>query len=161
MQQFGGYFGDQPPKNLDELIERLQQQMAQAQSLLQSLSPEDREALGNVLKSTFDQATQYELAKLMANLEALHPSDKLRKQYPFAGEESLSYDEAMKLMEVLQKMDRLEEQFKESQYSRSLDAIDDELVRLAPIVNGEQRVPIYVVDVRVRRDFSDFGIHCG
>ncbi len=30
MKQFGDFFGDNPPKNLDELIERLQQQIAQA-----------------------------------------------------------------------------------------------------------------------------------
>jgi transcriptional/translational regulatory protein YebC/TACO1 len=56
-----------------------------------------------------DDTTQYELAKLAANLEALYPSDKLSKQYPFSGEESISYAEAMKLMEMLQKMDKLEE----------------------------------------------------
>jgi uncharacterized protein with von Willebrand factor type A (vWA) domain len=60
-----GYFGDQPPKNLDELIERLQQQMAQAQSLLQSLSPEDREALGNVLKSTFESQKRVAVPEVM------------------------------------------------------------------------------------------------
>ena len=32
MQEFGSFFGDNPPQNLDELIERLQQQIAQAQS---------------------------------------------------------------------------------------------------------------------------------
>jgi len=42
MQQFGDFFGPQPPQSLDELIERMQSQIAQAQSLLDSLSPEDR-----------------------------------------------------------------------------------------------------------------------
>src|SRR4030042_2934625 len=45
MKEFGDFFGDNPPKNLDELIERLQQQMAQAQSLLESLSPAGRQEL--------------------------------------------------------------------------------------------------------------------
>jgi len=76
-----------------------------------------------------DQSTQYEMAKLAANMEALYPTDKLHRQYPFSGEESISYSEALKLMEQLQKMDQLEDQFKESQHRRSLDAIDEQLVK--------------------------------
>jgi len=129
MEQFGDYFGPQPPQNFDELMERLQSQIAQAQSLLDSLSPEDRESLENALQSVLDKGTQYELAKLAANLEALYPSDKLRRQYPFSGEESISYTEALKLMEILQKIDRLEAQLKDSQYNRSLDVIDEKLLR--------------------------------
>ncbi|MFH0769367.1 MAG: VWA domain-containing protein [Chloroflexota bacterium] len=129
MEQFGDFFGPQPPQNLDELIERLQSQMAQAQSLLDSLSPADRQALDNLLKSMLDEATQYELAKLAANLEALYPSDGLHKQYPFSGEESISYNEALKLMEMLQKMDKLETQLRESQSNRSLDVVDEKLLK--------------------------------
>ncbi|MFC2072210.1 VWA domain-containing protein [Chloroflexota bacterium] len=129
MEQFGDYFGPNPPQNLDELVERLQSQMAQAQSLLDSLSAEDRETLESLLQSMLDDSTQYELAKLAANLEALYPNDKLRKQYPFSGEESVSYTEALKLMEMLQKMDELEKQLRDSQYNRSLDAIDEKLLR--------------------------------
>ncbi len=129
MQQFGQFFGPQPPQSLDELTERLQSQIAQAQSLLDSLSPEDRESLENLLRSMLDEGTQYELAKLVANLELLSPSDKLRRQYPFSGEEPISYTEALKLMEMLQKMDKLEAQLRESQYSRSLDVVDEKLLR--------------------------------
>jgi len=129
MEQFGHYFGPQPPQNLNELIERLQNQIAQAQSLLDSLSPEDRRALENLLQSVLDEGTQHELAQLAANLELLYPSDKLRRQYLFSGEESISYTEALKLMEMLQKMDKLERQLKDSQYNRSLDAVDKQLVQ--------------------------------
>jgi len=129
MQQFGNFFGDQPPENLDEMIERLQSQIAQAQSLLESMSPEDRKALEDLMQSMLDEATQYELAKMAANLEALYPSDKLQREYPFSGEESISYTEALKLMEMLQDMDKLETQFKDAQWSRSLDDVDEEMVR--------------------------------
>jgi len=128
MEQFGDLFGPERPQNLDELMERLQNQIAQAQSLLDSLSPEDRQALQDVLQSALDEGTQYEFAKLAANMDALYPSDRLHKPYPFSGEESISYTEALKLMETLQKMDQLESQFRGSQYSRSLDDIDEQLV---------------------------------
>jgi uncharacterized protein with von Willebrand factor type A (vWA) domain len=129
MSQFGNFFGPEPPQSLDELIERMQQQIAQAQSLMNSLSPKDRQELQELLQSMLDDATQYELAKLANNLEALYPSDELRQRYPFSGEEPVSYTEALRLMESLQKMDRLETQFKESQYRRSLDSVDEQLVQ--------------------------------
>ena len=129
MEQFGDYFGPQPPQNLDALIEHLQSQIAQAQSLLDSLSEEDRNSLENLLQSALDEETQRELAKLAANLETLYPSDSLRRQYPFSGEESISYTEALKLMELLQKMDKLEAQLKDSQYNRSLEVVDKQLFK--------------------------------
>ena len=129
MEQFGGFFGPEPPQNLDELVERLQNQIAQAQSLLDSMSAKDRQALEELLQSMMDEATQYELAKMAANLEALFPSEELRRRYPFTGEESLSYSEALKLMETLQKMDELEGQLRESQYSRSLDSVNEKLLK--------------------------------
>jgi uncharacterized protein with von Willebrand factor type A (vWA) domain len=129
MQQFGDFFGPNPPKNLDELIEQMQRQMAQAQSLLESLSPEDRQSLEDMLNSMFDEGTQFEMAKLAANLEALYPGDDLRQRYRFSGEESLSYTEAMKLMEELQKMDRLQEQLAQAQRSFSTEGIDEKLLK--------------------------------
>jgi uncharacterized protein with von Willebrand factor type A (vWA) domain len=129
MRQYGEFFGPNPPKNLDELVERMQQQMAQAQSLLDSLSPADREAMESMMNSMFDEATQLEMAKLAANLEQLYPSDDLRQRYKFTGEESLSYSEAMKLMEELQKMDRLQDQLNQAQRSSSLNGIDEDLVK--------------------------------
>ena len=129
MREFGDFFGPNPPKDLDELIERMQQQIAQAQSLMDSLSPEDRQSLENMINSMFDESTQFEMAKLAANLEALYPSDDLRQRYRFTGEESVSYSEAMKLMEELQKMDRLQDQLSQAQRSFSLDGVDEELLK--------------------------------
>ena len=129
MEQFGSFFGPNPPQSLDELIERLQKQTAQAQSLLESMSAEDRNSLDSLLRSMLDEATQYELAKMNANLEALYPGEKLGRQYNFTGEESISYSEAMKLMEMLQEMDKLESELKEAQYNRSLDTIDEEMLK--------------------------------
>ncbi len=129
MDEFGDFFGPDPPRSLDELIERLQNQIAQAQSLMNSLSPEDRAELQNILQSMLDETTQFELAKLGAYLERLFPGDMLQNQYPFSGEESVSYNEALKLMETLQKMDKLESQFRDSRFNHSLDKVDEQLVR--------------------------------
>jgi len=129
MQQFGGFFGENPPQSLEELVERLQDQIAQAQSLMDSLSPEVRRELQDLLDGMLDEATKYELAKMASHLERLFPNDEARRRFPFSGEESLSYREAMKLMETLQKMDRLEQQMRASQNDPSLDNIDNDLVK--------------------------------
>jgi iron complex outermembrane receptor protein len=42
-------------------------------------------------------------------------------------------------------------------YISRIDAIDDDLVRLAPIIDGKLRVPIYIADVRASGLFHEFG----
>ncbi len=129
MQQFGDFFGPNPPKNLDELIQRLQDQMAQAQALMESLSPADRQELQNLIDSMLDESTKYEMAKMVANMESLYPGWLEPQRYSFSGNESISYSEALKLMEQLQKMDKLEGQFQDSRHYDSLNEIDEKLVR--------------------------------
>jgi len=98
MKEFGQFFGDNPPKDLDELLERLMQQMAQAQALVESLSPADRQELQNLIDSMLDESTKYEAAKMMANMEALFPGFMDAEGYDFSGKESLSYSESLKMM---------------------------------------------------------------
>ncbi len=126
-QQFGDFFGGDP-YDLDELIQNLQGQIAQAQSLMESLSPEIRQELQDLLDSMLDPATKDELARTASNLERLLPNERMGNGYPFSGEESVSFEEAMKLMETLQKMETLEQQMK-GQYDPSLNNIDDELLK--------------------------------
>src|SRR4030042_1790812 len=89
MQQFGDFFGDNPPRNLDELIERLQRQIAQAQSLMESLSPEIQQELQELMDSMLDNVTKQELARMASYMERLFPSDGLQQRYPFSGDESV------------------------------------------------------------------------
>jgi uncharacterized protein with von Willebrand factor type A (vWA) domain len=128
MEKYGQYFGPNPPKDLDELMERLKQQIAQAQALMNSLSAEQRQSLQEMMDSLMDQATRDEMERLSSNLQALDPDFFPGMPYEFSGDESLSYDEAMRLMETLQKMDKLEEQISSSQFDQTPEEIDRELV---------------------------------
>lgn len=129
MNKYGQYFGPNPPRSLDELIEGLQSKIAQAQSLLNSMSTEQRKDLEYLLDSILNEGTKREMLRFAANLEALDPGNHLRDWYSFSGEESITFSEALKLMERLQKMDKLENQLKASQYRRSLDDVDKELMK--------------------------------
>jgi uncharacterized protein with von Willebrand factor type A (vWA) domain len=120
MNRYGDMF---PPgiQNLDQLLEYVQRRMAQMQSLLQSLSPEARAELRQLLDELLqDDSLRLELARLGAHMQALMPPSELSERYPFFGEESLGLQEAMGLMDHLQGLDRLE-----SQLERGSFRIDD------------------------------------
>src|SRR5256885_536104 len=116
MQRFGDMF---PPgiNSLDELLEHLQRQMAQMQSLLQSMSPEAREELRQMMDALLqDDSLRLELARLSGFMQAMMPPSELSERYPFFGEDPLSMGEAMGLMERLQQMDRLESQLERGSF---------------------------------------------
>ncbi|HZU15422.1 MAG TPA: VWA domain-containing protein [Candidatus Dormibacteraeota bacterium] len=125
MQRYGQMF---PPgiETLDQLLEHLQRQMAQMQSLLQSLSPQAREELRRMMDQLLqDDALRMELARLAAQMQQLMPPSELSERYPFFGDEPLGLQEAMRLMERLQRMDRLESQLERGSFR--LEDIDRSL----------------------------------
>ncbi|MBV9545323.1 MAG: VWA domain-containing protein, partial [Chloroflexi bacterium] len=93
MYKWGQFF---PGVNsLDELIEQLQQRQAQMQSMLDSMSGDQRRELMQMMQSLVqDPSLRNELAMLAANLEELRPMDELRRRYPFRGEDSMDLDQA-------------------------------------------------------------------
>ena len=116
MERYGDMF---PPgiNSLDELLEHLQRQMAQMQSLLQSMSPEAREELRQMMDALLqDDSLRLELARLSGFMQAMMPPSELSERYPFFGEDPLSMGEAMGLMERLQQMDRLESQLERGSF---------------------------------------------
>jgi uncharacterized protein with von Willebrand factor type A (vWA) domain len=125
MQKYGDMF---PPgiETLDQLLEHLQRQMAQMQSLLQSLSPEARDELRRMMDELLqDDSVRLELARLAAHMQGLRPPGELTERYPFFGDDPLSLQEAMGLMERLQQMDRLESQLERGSFR--LDDVDRSL----------------------------------
>ena len=113
------------------------QQMAQMQSLLESMSPEAQRQLDEALSSVLDPETQRELAQLASLMERLMPMDEMRRQYPFLGDESLTLDQAMQLMGNLQDMDELERVLQEAMRTGKLDDIDPD--QLAELLGEEAR----------------------
>src|SRR5579884_64375 len=129
MQRYGDMF-PQGMQSLDDLVQHLQQRMAAMQSLLDSLTPQQRRELQEMIEALFqDERMRQELAELAMNLEQLYPMGPLRRQYPFRGDEPLSLQEAMRLMELLQEMDQLERQLQRARDPNALDQIDPSRVR--------------------------------
>jgi len=130
MQKYGDLFGPNPPQSLEELIERMQSQIAQMQNLLDSLPGDMRQQLQDLLQDKIgDPDLQAELNELAMNLEFLSPMRDMRNQYPFRGDEEIDLNEAMGLMDRMQSMDDLERQLERTQYGGDIDDIDEEKLR--------------------------------
>jgi uncharacterized protein with von Willebrand factor type A (vWA) domain len=125
MQKHGDLFGDNPPRSLDELIQQMQHQMGQMQSLLDSLPGDLRQQLQDLLSDKIgDPELQQGLNELAQNLEYLYPMRDLRNQYPFRGDEELDLQSAMRLMDQMQSIDELERQIERTQYGGDIEDID-------------------------------------
>lgn len=130
MDKYGDLFGDNPPKTLDELVARMQGQMAQMQNLLDSLPGDMRQQLQDLLQDKVGDADlQAELRELQMNMEFLSPMRDMRNQYPFRGDEDVDLNEAMRLMDQMQSMDDIERQLERTQYGGDIDEIDAEKLK--------------------------------
>jgi uncharacterized protein with von Willebrand factor type A (vWA) domain len=114
-------------ENLDQLLEQMGRQMAAMQSLMHSLSPEQRAQLDAMMRSLFmkDERLEAAMSQLAQTLAELLPLDEMAQRYPFRGDQDMSLAEAMRVMEEMQRMDELE---RELRGARSLE----ELERLRP-----------------------------
>ncbi len=128
MQKHGEYF---PGVNsLDDLIEQMQQQMAAMQGIMDNLSQEQRQELQGLMEQLMgDDRIRVDLMELAENLEALAPMEQARTRFPFRGDESLPFNEAMRMMSRLQQMEGLEDQFQEARRLDNLEAIDSQKVK--------------------------------
>ena len=135
MQRFSPLFGPNPPTSLVELMEQMMHQMAQMQSLMESMSPDARRQLEDVLDSALDSETRRELAQLASLMEQLMPMDEMRRQYPFLGDESLTLDQAMRLMGDLQEIDELERTLQEAMRTGEMEQVDPE--KLADLLGDD------------------------
>jgi len=124
MDQYGHYFDPDRPSNLDELIERLQRQMAAMQSLMDSMPSEMRNELESLIQSAMDSGLAEELAELAGRMYDMFPFDDMAREYPFMGDESLTLEQAMETMGELQNMDDLERQLKQVMRGGDIEDID-------------------------------------
>ena len=154
MRQFDGMFGDKPPQNFEQLMRQLQEQLAQSQSMLDSMSPEVRREMEDALAQALDPETQQAMAQFTSWMEQLMPMDDLRRQYPFLGDDSLTMEQAMEVMRGLQELDQLEQSLQESMRTGDMDNIDPD--KLAELLGDDAR-RIYDELDRLRRILQESG----
>ena len=127
MDQFGDMFGDNPPKNLDELMEQMRQQMAAAQSLFNSLNPDQRQQLQSLLSDRFgDPELESELQRLAQAMSSFNPRGS---RYRFGGREDIDLEAAMRLMAEMRQLDELISQVQAAERGGDLERIDEDLLK--------------------------------
>ncbi len=131
MKKWGEFFPD-GMKNVDDLANHLQQQIAQMESLLNSMTPEMRQQLEDMVDALFqDGGFQQEMSRLAENLGRLNPSGGAPNDFQFGGDEPLTLQEAMRLMGDMNRLDQLEREFMQAIRSNDVSNIDsDEIGRL-------------------------------
>ena len=116
-------------RTFDDIIDQLAQRMAAMQSLLRSMSPEQRAELQSMMEALLrDDRLLIDLAQLASNLDMLLPGG-LGERVPFGGDEPLGLNGALAQIGRLQSMDRLEEALADVELTADLASIDRDEVR--------------------------------
>jgi uncharacterized protein with von Willebrand factor type A (vWA) domain len=127
-QAHGSHF---PRTNsLDDLLVQLVEQAWQTESLLSSMSPELRRTLEDSMGSALrNPRLRDEMARLNVSLESLAAQQLPVPRYPFSGRESLTFDEALRLMRRMNQLDDLEQVLRAEYESAGVPALDPAHVR--------------------------------
>jgi uncharacterized protein with von Willebrand factor type A (vWA) domain len=116
-------------QTFDDIIDQLAQRMAAMQSLLRSMSPQQRAELQSMMEALLrDDRLLVDLAQLASNLDLLLPGG-LGDRVPFGGDEPLGLEGALAQIGRLQAMDHLEDALSDIESPADLAAIDREEVR--------------------------------
>ncbi|HET7029427.1 MAG TPA: VWA domain-containing protein [Candidatus Limnocylindrales bacterium] len=127
LAQHGRFFPG--ARTLDDIVEQLTQRMAAMQSLLRSMTPQQRAELQSMMDALLrDDRLRWDLARLASNLDQLMP-DGLGEGYDFSGEESLGLEPALDRIGQLQALDALEDELGAIESPGDLAGLDRDGVR--------------------------------
>ncbi len=129
MEQFGDFFPDNP-QTLDELLQGMAQQMANAQAMLNSMTPEQRaqmQALSDQLLGDMD--LRWQMDQLGQNLRQAFPQMGWDKGYGFQGDNPMGQGEAMSMMQELGNIDQLENLLRNASNPGALAEADFDIAR--------------------------------
>jgi uncharacterized protein with von Willebrand factor type A (vWA) domain len=108
MERYEDFFPENP-QTLDELLEAMAQRMAAMQSMLNSMTPEQRAQLQGLAEQLLgDMDLRWQVDQLGEHLRSLFPQMGWDRRYNFEGQDPLNFGEAVDLMQQLGDMDQLE-----------------------------------------------------
>ena len=109
MERFGDFFPESPA-NLDELLELMAQRMAAMQSMLNSMTPEQRAQLQGLSEQLLeDMDLRWQMDQLGGHLQELFPQMGWERKYDFSGQDPLGFAEAAQMLNELGDLDQLEQ----------------------------------------------------
>ncbi|MCA9858339.1 MAG: VWA domain-containing protein, partial [Thermomicrobiales bacterium] len=129
MHKWGHYFGNDI-RSLEDLIEHMRQQTAAMQQLMDSMSAEQRGELQGIMQAIMqDPGLQQEMARMQQNLQQMMRPEDWRRSYDFSGDESLSLQQAMRMLDRMNELDELEKEFKDVRDWSDFAEIDQDNVQ--------------------------------
>ena len=131
MANHGEFFPD-APKDLDELVDSLARRAAAAQRMLESLTPEQRAELSNLMAQAMsDMDLASEMSRLGAALREARPDLPWSGRERMRGEQPLGLGDATTALQELADLDELESTLAQDYPGATLDDVDEELVERA------------------------------
>jgi uncharacterized protein with von Willebrand factor type A (vWA) domain len=116
-------------RTVDDIIEQLGARMAALQSLLRSMTPEQRAELQSMMDALLrDDRLRWDLAQLAATMDQLLPGG-LGDRFRFTGDEPLGLEAALGQMSRLHALDALEDALDDVESAGDLGGIDRDRVR--------------------------------
>ncbi|MEY4128758.1 MAG: hypothetical protein RIS81_507 [Actinomycetota bacterium] len=108
MENFGDFFPENP-QSLDELLEIMAKRMANAQAMLNSMTPEQREQMRQLSEKLLeDMDLRWQMTELAQKLQTMFPQQGWGSKQDFTGEDPMGFGQAMRSMQELGDLDQLE-----------------------------------------------------
>jgi uncharacterized protein with von Willebrand factor type A (vWA) domain len=117
--------------SVGDLVAQMQEQASHTEALMSSMSADMRQTLDTMMASILarDDALREELARVAETLQTIAPPAATRRDYPFSGDQTLSLEEAMRLMRRMHDLDQLEKSLRHAQETGDLAGVDAEQLR--------------------------------
>jgi uncharacterized protein with von Willebrand factor type A (vWA) domain len=126
MDEHGEHFPSQP-QTLEELVDELARRAAAQQRLLDSLTPQQRQELGELMQAAMDADLGSQMAQLQDNLRASRPDLPWGGRERMQGEQGLGVGEGTGVLQELAELDGLADALAQDR----LDDVDEGAVQRA------------------------------
>ena len=130
MEQHGEFFPSQP-ETLEELVDDLARRAAAQQRLMDSLTPQQRQELGELMQGAMDLDLQAQMAQLGDALRGARPDLPWGGRERMRGEQGMGMGDATTALEELADLDDLEAALGQDYPGASLDDVDEAAVQRA------------------------------
>ncbi len=131
MDKHGDFFPDKP-ESLEQLIDQLARQAAAMARMLQSMSPEQREELSELMAQALnDLGLASEMGRLNDSLQAMRPDLPWTGRQRLRGDQPLGLGDATEALADLADLDSLSDSLSQDYPGASLEDVDEEAVARA------------------------------
>jgi uncharacterized protein with von Willebrand factor type A (vWA) domain len=126
-----GQFFPSNPQTLEELVDDLARRAAAAQKLMDSLTPQQRQELGELMQGAMDMDLAAQMAQLGDALRNARPDLSWGGRERMRGEQGMGLGDATSALEELADLDDLENSLGQDYPGASLDDVDEDAVQRA------------------------------